>query len=432
MWKCYPFTFLRHRVLFSSNVFHSLMGTRAEVTKILMNSLSSKTTRTVSHEDAFNPRKVLILSKTSRLEFEKRGHPNWDDDQLFTFLKERGSDVDRLRERHNSHYSYLKEIQSQLSSAGIETRTVHREDYTMEAIRWADAIFSAGGDGTFLRAASCVRDRNKPVIGINTDPEGSEGCLCLTKKQSRETFETSLRKMLNGEFEWLYRQRIRISLTGATSRTERIIVDAGLVPNRIHEPSFETDVDLEISERGDISDSESRLPELALNEIFIGESVASRVSYYEVQFDKMQPVRQKSSGITVCTGSGSTSWYYNTSRTTKKNVSKLMEIVSSQLSIELPFKDDGFVGRICDEFNNSLIFPPDCPVMAYSIRDPIFNNTFPSVETRGFISTVKIRSRCYDAYLVIDGVVAYRFNDGTGVHLSMHSEDALKTIRLSS
>ncbi|ETN81218.1 hypothetical protein NECAME_08698 [Necator americanus] len=45
-----------------------------------------------------------------------------------------------------------------------------------------------------------------------------------------------------------------------------------------------------------------QLPVLALNEVFIGESLSSRVSYYEIQIDNSKMVKQKSSGIAICTG----------------------------------------------------------------------------------------------------------------------------------
>ena len=44
------------------------------------------------------------------------------------------------------------------------------------------------------------------------------------------------------------------------------------------------------------------LPVLALNEVFIGESLSSRVSYYELKVDSEKTVKQKSSGLTICTG----------------------------------------------------------------------------------------------------------------------------------
>lgn len=44
------------------------------------------------------------------------------------------------------------------------------------------------------------------------------------------------------------------------------------------------------------------LSDLALNDVFIGESLSSRVSYYEIQCDNGEMVKQKSSGVIVCTG----------------------------------------------------------------------------------------------------------------------------------
>ena len=53
---------------------------------------------------------------------------------------------------------------------GIETKVYQRPSFTNEVLDWADVIFTAGGDGTFLDAASKILTRDKPVIGVNTDP----------------------------------------------------------------------------------------------------------------------------------------------------------------------------------------------------------------------------------------------------------------------
>lgn len=53
----------------------------------------------------------------------------------------------------------------------IEVRVLVKSEYKPETARWADLVISAGGDGTFLAAASRVRNPT-PVIGINTDPIG--------------------------------------------------------------------------------------------------------------------------------------------------------------------------------------------------------------------------------------------------------------------
>ena len=95
-------------------------------------------------------------------------------------------------------------------------------DYNDAMVKWADCIVSAGGDGTFLLAASRVRDSSKPVIGINTDPtvifthsccnrpklfidflmfQGSEGFMCLMRKCSKDHIRNTFERLLNGDFE---------------------------------------------------------------------------------------------------------------------------------------------------------------------------------------------------------------------------------------
>ena len=56
-------------------------------------------------------------------------------------------------------------------SANIETRILQRFDFNSKVIDWADAVFTAGGDGTYLLAASRFFNKDKPLIGLNTDPE---------------------------------------------------------------------------------------------------------------------------------------------------------------------------------------------------------------------------------------------------------------------
>ena len=58
-----------------------------------------------------------------------------------------------------------------------------------------------GGDGTFLLGAAKIRCRDKPIIGINTDPTRSEGHLCLPKHYSFNV-EGAIDKILRGEFSW--------------------------------------------------------------------------------------------------------------------------------------------------------------------------------------------------------------------------------------
>ncbi|CDW59652.1 NAD kinase domain containing protein [Trichuris trichiura] len=120
----------------------------------------------------FNPSRVLVLSKITRLDFERRRLQKRDDEDSHGVIRD-GADCSKLWKQHNAHYSYLKRICQELSARNIEYKVVQRWDYNPEAIDWCDAVISAGGDGTYLLAASKIREQSKPLIGINTDPTRS-------------------------------------------------------------------------------------------------------------------------------------------------------------------------------------------------------------------------------------------------------------------
>ncbi|KAK6103097.1 ATP-NAD kinase family protein [Brugia pahangi] len=387
---------------------------------------TSDNSSTVEKKPIFKPKKVLILSKLTRLEYERQNHPFLDETQLKKALARRGSNYDRLRRRYDEHYRFLNVVIGELRACGIETRTVQKVDYNNAAVSWADAIFSAGGDGTFLHAASKILSAEKPVIGINTDPMGSEGHLCLLKKLSHEYFRDALKRLLAGDFRWLYRQRIRIRLEG----------DVGdIKPFYLHEEQlpFYNSKKQEMLESTRISGNIAEghvnvLSDLALNDVFIGESLSSRVSYYEIQYDDSEMVKQKSSGVIVCTGSGSTSWYFNVNKVTDHCVSSILDIASKEIGCTTLTEDKSLIQRIRDIYNSRLLFTPDCKNMAYCVRNPIYNATYPEFPPRGLVKRLRLHSRCYDAHLVVDGRVAYRFNDGAEAVLEIHPKDALKTV----
>lgn len=43
-------------------------------------------------------------------------------------------------------------------------------DVTQEDFEDKDIIMSLGGDGTFLKTASYIKNSQKPILGVNTDP----------------------------------------------------------------------------------------------------------------------------------------------------------------------------------------------------------------------------------------------------------------------
>jgi NAD+ kinase len=158
-------------------------------------------------------KRVLVLSKISRYDFEKLLNPHLNESELADNLKARGTNIDGLRLRHNVHKECTNLVVHAFQSRGIETRVVDRFSYNQAAISWADLVVSTGGDGTFLLAASKILDSTKPLIGVNSEPAKSEGHLCLPKKYRSRVGE-AVDKILQGQFEWMFRKRIRITLSG--------------------------------------------------------------------------------------------------------------------------------------------------------------------------------------------------------------------------
>lgn len=150
-------------------------------------------------ESGFTPAKVAVVTKTTRYEFEQQRYryAGLSEEDFKQLLALKGSSYSGLLERHNIHTINVGQIVDSLQKEGIEVRIVKRGEYDEDTVRWADAIISAGGDGTMLLVASKVYDKNKPVLGVNTDPERSEGHLCLPVHYTH-AFSEALQKLRKG------------------------------------------------------------------------------------------------------------------------------------------------------------------------------------------------------------------------------------------
>ena len=88
-----------------------------------------------------------------------------------------------------------------------------------------ELILSLGGDGTFLKTASMINNRNMPILGVNTDPQRSVGCLC-NRKIFHANMEDEIKKMMRyierENFEFFSRQRLLFEMdcemTGASHK----------------------------------------------------------------------------------------------------------------------------------------------------------------------------------------------------------------------
>nr|XP_021484449.1 NAD kinase 2, mitochondrial [Meriones unguiculatus] len=290
----------------------------------------------------------------------------------------KGSSYSGLLERHHIHTKNVEHIIDSLRDEGIEVRLVKRREYDEETVRWADAVIAAGGDGTMLLAASKVLDRLKPVIGVNTDPERSEGHLCLPVRYTH-SFPEALQKFSRGEFRWLWRQRIRLYLEGTGINSTPVDLHEQQLSLSQHSRAFNIE---RVDERSEASGPQL-LPVRALNEVFIGESLSSRASYYEISVDDGPWEKQKSSGLNLCTGTGSKAWSFNINRVAAQAVEDVLNIARQQGNVTLPLNKE-LVEKVTNEYNESLLYSPEEPKILFSIREPIANRVFSSSRQRCF------------------------------------------------
>uniref|UniRef100_A0A2K5LJ34 NAD kinase 2, mitochondrial n=1 Tax=Cercocebus atys TaxID=9531 RepID=A0A2K5LJ34_CERAT len=346
-------------------------------------------------DGGFRPSRVVVVAKTTRYEFEQQRYryAELSEEDLKQLLALKGSSYSGLLERHHIHTKNVEHIIDSLRNEGIEVRLVKRREYDEETVRWADAVIAAGGDGTMLLAASKVLDRLKPVIGVNTDPERSEGHLCLPVRYTH-SFPEALQKFYRGEFRWLWRQRIRLYLEG--TGINPVPVDLHEQQLSLNQHNRALNIERAHDERCEASGPQL-LPVRALNEVFIGESLSSRS--------------------------------FNINRVATQAVEDVLNIAKRQGNLSLPLNRE-LVEKVTNEYNDSLLYSPEEPKILFSIREPIANRVFSSSRQRCFSSKVCVRSRCWDACMVVDGGTSFEFNDGAIASMMINKEDELRTVLL--
>lgn len=406
--------------------------------------LSSQSRRVAeggSSEKDFRPKKALLVRKVTRYEYEKFYlKPELSEAQLQDYIATKGSDYNAMRLRHDEYFRYVDDLQTQLVKRGLECRTVHRYDFHASLIHWADVIFTAGGDGTFLMVASNIHDSSKPVVGINADPLRSEGFLCLPKCFSHDVGR-AIDRVCNGEFRWLWRKRLRLTANGlggydvpVNLHNQQMLFSEHQFWERVlrgddhgssataHHPQSSVDLEPHV------------LPVLALNEVYIGETLSSRVSFYELKVDDGSWQKQKSSGIIICPGTGSTSWHLNVNHVSFQEVQEILRVAQQKKEGGgvVDADDSSLIDAVVTDYNNALVFGPSEDRMAFTIRDPLTSGVFQVQRPRGFCNRLGVRSRMWDACIVVDGTHSFTFNDGAVIDVDMSDACALRCVYLGS
>jgi len=163
--------------------------------------------------------------------------------------------------KNKEHQKAVQAVRSALRKLGIKFRFVVKENATNLMMRGTDLVITVGGDGTFIEASHLIED-DTLILGVNSDPKSSEGVHTMA---TRFDFERKMGLIIGGDF--------------SVERWCRLgaVLDGKALP-------------------------------LSLNEVYIGTLHQFLTSRYTL-IDRGKREPQKSSGIIVSTGCGSTAWY---------------------------------------------------------------------------------------------------------------------------
>lgn len=138
----------------------------------------------------FEIKRALLVSKLTRLEFEKYRFPHLNETDLEREIRDRGTHYDSLAHYHELHKKFETRVAKSFKELGVDIEIVNRSSISKDKVKWADILVPIGGDGTFLMAALRASRYfsngiyNMPIVGFNSDPQRSEGRLMIPHQYS--------------------------------------------------------------------------------------------------------------------------------------------------------------------------------------------------------------------------------------------------------
>lgn len=314
---------------------------------------------------------------------------------------------------------------------------MQRQELDEDLIAKSSVIISVGGDGTFLQAASKIDGNKKPLIGVNSDTTKSLGYLCLPKSFT-DNINDGFQKLIQGHYDWHYRKRIRLTVDCNGNIPSAISLSDEQIKFYNHLSDLRQS-SISAAKRRKLS-NKLVLPIRALNDVYMGEYVASGTSYFEMKVDQGATNKYKSSGLIASTGTGSNAWFSSHSRLTNDQIRKVVQIAANHtasLARDTNLSDD-VIGQIGRQYLRETVeLEASSNKMLFSVKDPLHNHVFSSTcseavipPERGKAEEIDVHSRLWDGCIILDGNWAYGFEYGTWAKLQILDEDALKTIQI--
>lgn len=173
-------------------------------------------------------------------------------------------------------------------------------------------------------------------------------------------------------------------------------------------------------------DSHSTHDMLALNEVFIGDKMPGRTSELECKFDSNLPMKIKSSGLCISTGTGSSAWSYSLNKISIDEVRRI-------LNYKKCFVSEQECLTIVDKYNKSLVYTPDSKYMQYTIREPTGRSLWQSNELikSEKIKQAVIETHCEEGCIILDGFLIFVFPKGAQAMVTSKPEDSIKCVLIN-
>ena len=147
-----------------------------------------------------------------------------------------------------------------MSNYDVNVVSICRTELNKKVKDNIDMIISVGGDGTLLRVSHYAK--KTPIMAVNSLPEESEGVLT---NYTTDTFSKGFKELIEGKARVIELTRLSVKI-------------------------------------------DDKKPSYALNEVFVGNKKPYLTARYNIVF-KNNKENQKSSGVIICTGAGSSAWY---------------------------------------------------------------------------------------------------------------------------
>ena len=171
-----------------------------------------------------------------------------------------------MKRSFNAHQLARDNIVSSLTRSGINVTVVKAAALTTIDTSEFDIILTAGGDGTFLRAAQSTSSET-PVLGINTDPSQSQGsltCCRLDMTGGRHPeFDKIIERLRYGKYRWMMHDRLVVRIVNAEG-------------------------------------NEVELPQYVLNEVLLAVRDPAKPSIFDIGLDDHEREKVRCSGLVVC------------------------------------------------------------------------------------------------------------------------------------